>query len=103
MFRQAAEKIAEKFEAADGRSFEFGRTRVRFPGPVPHGEGGSELGWVLPCVVEKSSVELMTVARKPFRASASTWSFMSEMSGLTTRTVPRRMRAAIWKVTDWPA
>jgi len=54
MFRQATEKIADKFEAADGRSFEFGRTQVRFPSPVPHGEGESELGWVLPCIIEKA-------------------------------------------------
>ena len=31
--------------------------------------------------VGPSSVELRTVARKPARSSASTWSFMSEMSG----------------------
>ena len=37
------------------------------------------------------------------RASASTWSFMSEMSGLTTSTVPGRRRAGIWKVSDLPA
>jgi uncharacterized protein len=54
MFRQATEKIAEKFEAADARSFEFGRTKLRFPNPVPHGEGESELGWVLPCIIEKA-------------------------------------------------
>src|SRR5436853_4715009 len=54
MFRQATEKLAEKFETADERTFEFGRTKVRFPAPVPHGEGESELGWVLPCIVEKA-------------------------------------------------
>ncbi|OLE69815.1 hypothetical protein AUF78_09440 [archaeon 13_1_20CM_2_51_12] len=54
MFRQAAEKLAEKFEAADEKSFEFGRTKLMFPAPVPHGEGKSELGWVLPCIVEKA-------------------------------------------------
>ena len=52
--RQATEKLAEKFEAADARSFEFGRTKLRFPSPVPHGEGESELGWVLPCIIEKA-------------------------------------------------
>jgi hypothetical protein len=46
---------------------------------------------------------LSTVARKPLRTSASTWSFMSEMSGLTTSTVPGRMRAGIWYVSDLPA
>src|SRR5437870_9990229 len=54
MFRQATEKLAKKFEAADARSFEFGRTKLRFPSPVPHGEGESELGWVLPCIIEKA-------------------------------------------------
>jgi uncharacterized protein len=59
MFRQAAEKIAGKFEAADGRSFEFGRTELRFPDPVPHGEGESELGWILPCIVEKGREKVL--------------------------------------------
>ena len=45
----------------------------------------------------------MTVARKPLRTSASTWSFMSEISGLSTSTVPGRMRAGIWNVSDLPA
>ena len=59
MFRQSAEKIAEKFETADGRTFEFGRTTVRFPPPVPHGEDESDLGWVLPCVVEKAKEKVL--------------------------------------------
>ena len=54
MFRQTAEKLAAKFEIADGRAFEFGRTKVRFPPPVPHGEDESGLGWVLACIVERS-------------------------------------------------
>lgn len=52
MFKQAAEKWAEKFEVADGRKFSFGKTTVRFPEPVPHGEDESGLGWVLLCIVE---------------------------------------------------
>ena len=59
MFRQTAEKIAEKFVAADGESFEFGRTRVRFPQPVPHGEDESGLGWVLPCIIERSKEKMI--------------------------------------------
>ena len=35
-----------------------------------------------------SSVELSTAARKPSRSSASTWSFISEISGEITSTVP---------------
>ena len=59
MFRQTAEKRAAKFEIADGRTFEFGRTKVRFPPPVPHGEDESGLGWVLACVVERSKEKIL--------------------------------------------
>src|SRR3989449_3593482 len=59
MFRQATEKLAEKFETADEKSFGFGRTKLRFPSPVPHGEGESELGWVLPCIVEKAREKVL--------------------------------------------
>ena len=59
MFRQTAEKLAAKYEIADGRNFEFGRTKVRFSPPVPHGEDESGLGWVLVCVVERSKEKLL--------------------------------------------
>lgn len=59
MFKQAAEKWASKFEVADSRRFEYGKTTVRFPSPVPHGEDGSELGWVLLCIIEKSGEKLV--------------------------------------------
>ncbi len=59
MFRQSAEKIAGKFETADGRDFEFGRTKVRFSPPVPHGEDESGLGWVLVCIVERGKEKMM--------------------------------------------
>lgn len=54
MFKQAAEKWTEKLEAADGSNYHFGRTTIRFPAPVPHGEDESGLGWVLLAVVERS-------------------------------------------------
>jgi uncharacterized protein len=59
MFKQAAEKWAQKFEVADGRAFEFGKTTVRFPEPVPHGEDESGLGWVLLCIVERGDEKLV--------------------------------------------
>ena len=43
------------------------------------------------------------MARKPSRTSASTWSFISEISGEITSTAPGRSRAGIWKVSDLPA
>ncbi len=62
MFRQTVEKLVEKFEVADGKSFKFGRTTIRFPPPVPHGENDSGLGWVLPCIVEKGEEKLLFAA-----------------------------------------
>jgi predicted metallo-beta-lactamase superfamily hydrolase len=54
MFKQATEKWAGKIESADGQVYQFGRTTLRFPPPVPHGEDESGLGWVLLCIVERS-------------------------------------------------
>jgi uncharacterized protein len=59
MFKQAAEKWAERLEAADGQAFEFGKTTVRFSQPVPHGEDESGLGWVLLCIVERSGEKMV--------------------------------------------
>ena len=43
-----------------------------------------------------SSDELYDAARTPLARSASTWSFISEMSGDTTMPVPGRSMAGIW-------
>lgn len=59
MFKQATEKLAGKFEVADGRTFEFGRTKLRFPPPVPHGETDSGLGWVLTCIIERGKEKFL--------------------------------------------
>jgi uncharacterized protein len=59
MFNQAAEKWAEKLEPADDQTFQFGKTTVRFPPPVPHGEDESGLGWVLLCIVAKSGEKMV--------------------------------------------
>ncbi len=59
MFKQHVEKIAAKLETADGRTFEYGRTKVRFPPPVPHGEDDSGLGWVLLCIIERGKEKFL--------------------------------------------
>ncbi len=43
------------------------------------------------------SVEFTKVAGTPAASSASTWSFISEMSGETTRVTPGRSMAGTWK------
>ena len=52
LFHQAVKDIAKQFNVADGETFTFGRTTVKFSPPVPHGESESELGFVIPCSIE---------------------------------------------------
>ena len=46
MFTKTISKRA-RLEFADGRTFQFGATMIRFSAPIFHGREGSELGWVL--------------------------------------------------------
>ncbi|MEM2911494.1 MAG: hypothetical protein QXM52_01655 [Candidatus Bathyarchaeia archaeon] len=52
IFQKTGGKYAEKLEVADGRSFSFGNTKIRFSEPVPHGPEDSALGWTLMATVE---------------------------------------------------
>jgi hypothetical protein len=47
MFSKTSGKYAEKVENADGKTFTFGATKVKFSEPVFHGPENSQLGWVL--------------------------------------------------------
>lgn len=55
IFQSFCRKIKSKTIVADGRTFDYGNTRVRFSVPLPHGEDESGQGWVLATVVESSS------------------------------------------------
>ena len=44
----------------------------------------------------------MTVAAMPRAASASTWSFISAISGEITSVTPPKQSAGIWKHSDFP-
>jgi len=59
MFAKTGGKHASKLEYADGRSFAFGATTMRFSAPVFHGREGSELGWVLMAVVEREDETIL--------------------------------------------
>lgn len=59
LFHRFVERIAERVEAADGRSIELGSTRLKFSRPVPHGEEGGRLGWVVMATVEYGGQKLM--------------------------------------------
>jgi predicted metallo-beta-lactamase superfamily hydrolase len=52
MFQRFVKRVGGKCEIADGRTFEFGSTRISLSQPVPHGEEDSEMGWVLMTRVE---------------------------------------------------
>ncbi len=52
MFARTSSRQAAKLEFADGRSFKFGDTSIRFSPPVSHGNEGTELGWVLTVIIE---------------------------------------------------
>jgi hypothetical protein len=47
MFQRFVKRIGSKCEVADGKSFEFGSTKIILSKPVPHGDEHSEMGWVL--------------------------------------------------------
>jgi predicted metallo-beta-lactamase superfamily hydrolase len=59
MFQQFAKKIGAKCEVADGKTFEYGGTKVRLSNPVSHGEDQSELGWVLMTTVESGDEKVL--------------------------------------------
>jgi predicted metallo-beta-lactamase superfamily hydrolase len=52
MFQRFVKRIGSKCEVADGKTFEYGATKVKISQPVPHGEEKTELGWVLMSAIE---------------------------------------------------
>jgi len=59
MFQKLNSKLAEEIRAADGKSFKFGRTTLKFSKPVFHGTHGSQLGYVLMLTVQTPGCSLM--------------------------------------------
>lgn len=55
------EKKLEKCEVrfVEGKSFRFGRTRVRFTGPLFHGIEYSRVGWVFSTIIEEKKEKLI--------------------------------------------
>lgn len=52
VFSKTGGRHAREILNADGRSFTFGQTKLRFSEPVFHGSERSELGWVLMATIE---------------------------------------------------
>jgi predicted metallo-beta-lactamase superfamily hydrolase len=55
IFQSFCRKIQAETIVADGRSFDYGETKVRFSPALPHGEDSTELGSVLATVIESGS------------------------------------------------
>ncbi len=59
LFQKTGGKYAKKLEAADGKTFTYGQTTLRFSEPVAHGSEDSMLGWVIMAVVEHGGERFM--------------------------------------------
>ncbi|MEM2103019.1 MAG: hypothetical protein QXM22_05855 [Candidatus Bathyarchaeia archaeon] len=59
VFARTGGKFAKKLEIADGKTFKFGDTLVRFSAPVFHGSEDSNLGWVLATTIELENERVM--------------------------------------------
>jgi predicted metallo-beta-lactamase superfamily hydrolase len=59
MFKKTGGSYAERLEIADGRTFEFGNTKLKFSDPVFHGSENSALGWVLMIAIECSDEKVL--------------------------------------------
>jgi predicted metallo-beta-lactamase superfamily hydrolase len=60
LFQKTGGKYAKKLEAADGKTFTFGKnTRLRFSEPVFHGPENSMLGWTIMALIECADERFM--------------------------------------------
>lgn len=59
MFQKTGGKHAKVLEVADHRTFNFGKTSLRFSEAVAHGSEDSMLGWVIMTVVEHGGERFM--------------------------------------------
>lgn len=59
LFKKTGGKYAKKLEPADGKTFTYGKTALRFSEPVAHGSEDAMLGWVIMTVVEYGDERFM--------------------------------------------
>jgi uncharacterized protein len=59
MFQKTAGKHAKILEAADSKTFSYGKTTLRFSEAVAHGSDDSMIGWVIMAVVEHEAERFM--------------------------------------------
>lgn len=59
MFQKTAGKHAKTLEAADGKTYTYGNTTLRFSEAVAHGSDNSMLGWVIMAIIEHGDERFM--------------------------------------------
>jgi len=59
MFKKTCGRHAARLEVADGRTFEFGQTKVKFSEPVFHGAENTPLGWILMTTIQHSGEKVL--------------------------------------------
>jgi len=59
MFSKTGGKYAKKIENADGKTFDFGSTKLEFSEPVFHGPTNSALGWILMTTIECDNEKIL--------------------------------------------
>jgi len=59
IFNKLVKDLASRIEIADGKTFKFGETIIRFSMPVWHGEINTPLGWVLMTTIEYKRSKVM--------------------------------------------
>ncbi|MBC7219190.1 MAG: MBL fold metallo-hydrolase [Hadesarchaea archaeon] len=59
IFQKLNAKIAKEIKTADGKSFTFGQTTLKFSRPVAHGSPGTELGYLLMLTVKTTGCTLV--------------------------------------------
>ena len=59
MFKKTGGKHAKRIESADGKTFQFGETKLKFSDPVFHGPENTQLGWLLMVTIESADEKVM--------------------------------------------
>jgi len=59
LFSKGAGKHAKQIESADGKTYQFAETSLKFSDPVFHGPENTELGWLLMLTIEHADEKVL--------------------------------------------
>ena len=58
LFKKSAGRFIKRIESADGNSVVLGKTKIKFSGPVFHGERDTALGWVIMVTISRDDASV---------------------------------------------